>query len=108
MGCKLQTIEVIYAKKVPDLNIGDRFGDWIVLEEIAGKREKRYLCRCNVFKAKPRNGERIYKGTGKAPYYFIVTYNGNRYQKWGYESAEAAYQAKCQFIDEHFKGLVKP
>lgn len=61
-----------------------------------------------VFRAKPRNGEVKYKGTGKSPYYYIVTYKGKRYQDWGYSSPEAAYRAKCKFIEENFKGLVYP
>lgn len=61
-----------------------------------------------VFKAKPRNGEVIYKGTGKAPYYFIVIFDGKRYQKWGFTTPEEAYEARCQFIEENFKGWVIP
>ena len=61
-----------------------------------------------VFKAKPRNGKTLYKGTGKNPYYYIFTYKGKRYQSWGYSTAEEAYMAKCAHIEKDFKGLVYP
>lgn len=61
-----------------------------------------------VFKAKPRKGKILYRGTGKSPYYYIITYNGKRYQSWGYSTAEEAYMAKCAHIERDFKGLVYP
>lgn len=33
-------------KRTPDLNAGDVIGSWTVIEEISGKREKQYSCRC--------------------------------------------------------------
>lgn len=59
-----------------------------------------------VYKRKPRNGEIKYKGTGKAPYYWIVIYKGKRHQRSGFTSPEEAYQDRCKFIKENYDGLV--
>ena len=59
-----------------------------------------------IYKRKPRNGEIKYKGTGKAPYYWIVIYNGKRHQRSGFTTPEEAYQDRCQFIKENYDGLV--
>lgn len=59
-----------------------------------------------VYKTKPRKGEVIYKGTGKAPYYWIVIYNGKRTQKHGFTTPEEAYLDRCNFVDENYKGKV--
>lgn len=59
-----------------------------------------------VYKWKPRNGEIKYRGTGKAPYYWIVIYKGNRHQRSGFTTPEEAYQDRCQFIKENYDGLV--
>lgn len=61
-----------------------------------------------IFKTKPRNGETKYQGTGKAPYYWIVTYKGKRHQRWGFSTPEEAYQDKLQFIKDNYDGLVYP
>ena len=61
-----------------------------------------------VFKSKPRNTEIKYKGTAKAPYYWITSYRGKRHQGWGFSSPEEAYQDKCRFIKENFDGLIYP
>ena len=59
-----------------------------------------------VYLSKPRNNDRKYKGTGLAPWYFIVIYKGVRHQQWGFTSAEEAYRARCDFIESNYKGLV--
>ena len=59
-----------------------------------------------VFKSKPRSGVIKYKATGRAPYYWIVTYKGKRHQKWGFSTPEEAYQDKCEFIKDNYDGLV--
>ena len=61
-----------------------------------------------VFIAKPRSGKVLYRGTGKSPYYYILTYKDKRYQSWGYSTAQEAYMAKCAHIEKDFKGLVYP
>lgn len=61
-----------------------------------------------VYRAKPRNGEVKYAATGKAPYYWIVIYKGERHQRWGFTSAEEAYENRCTFIKENYDGLVIP
>lgn len=59
-----------------------------------------------VYLSKPRNGEVKYKGTGRAPYYWIVIYNGKRHQQWGFTSPEEAYVDRCKFIKDNYDGLV--
>lgn len=61
-----------------------------------------------VYQSKPRSGKVLYENTGKKPFYWIVIYNGDRHQRWGFESAEAAYQDRCKFIKDNFDGLVIP
>lgn len=61
-----------------------------------------------VFKAKSRNGEIKYRGTGKSPYYWVVTYKGKRHQRWGFTTPEEAYQDRLQFIKDNYDGLVYP
>lgn len=61
-----------------------------------------------VFKTKPRNGKVIYQATGKAPYYWRFSYKGKSHQRWGFTSAEEAFQDKCRFIKKNFDGLVYP
>lgn len=61
-----------------------------------------------VFKRKPRRGKVLYTGTGKAPYYWLITYKGKKHQKWGFTSAEEAYEDKCNYIKKNLDGLVYP
>lgn len=50
----------------------------------------------------------IYKSSGHRPYYWIVIYNSQRYQRWGFNTPEEAYQDRLQFIKDNFDGLVYP
>lgn len=59
-----------------------------------------------IYMAKPRNSVQKYTGTGKAPYYWVVIYKGDRHQKWGFETPEEAYGSRKQFIEANYKGLV--
>jgi hypothetical protein len=59
-----------------------------------------------VYKTKPRKGKVIYAGTGKAPYYWIVIYNGKRSQKHGFTTPEEAYLDRCNFVETNYKGKV--
>lgn len=59
-----------------------------------------------VYISKPRGGDIKYKATGKAPYYWIVTYKGKRHQEWGFTTPEEAYNDRCKFIKENYDGLV--
>lgn len=59
-----------------------------------------------VYRRKPRNGKVLYKGTGKAPFYWIVIYKGKRHQCSGFSSPEEAYEDRCKFIKENYSGLV--
>lgn len=44
----------------------------------------------------------------KNPYYSIVIYDGKRTYLSGFATAEGAYKARCDYIEEHYKGLVVP
>jgi len=59
-----------------------------------------------VYLSKPRNGKIKYKGTYKAPYYWIVIYNNKRHQRWGFSTPKEAYVDRCNFIKKHYDGLV--
>lgn len=82
-----------------------RWVDAIVQSQNRSKWKDKTLPK-GVFKSKPRNGEVIYTGTGKAPYYYRFTYKGTSHQAWGFSTPEEAYRAKCAFIEKHYKGLV--
>ena len=95
----------------------DRFGDYtpnncrwvdaVVQSQNRSKWKIKDLPK-GVFKTKPRNGEVIYAGTGKAPYYYRFSYKGKSHQAWGFSTPEEAYQAKCDFIRQNYAGLVYP
>ena len=81
-----------------------RWVDAVVQSQNRSKRASKQLPK-GVYESKPR-GERKYLGTGKAPYYWIVIYKGSRYQKWGFQTPEEAYDSRKQFIEANFNGLV--
>lgn len=70
------------------------------------KTKKKDIPFKGVYLSKPRKGDKLYENTGRTPYYFIVIYNGKRYQEWGFPTAEAAYVARVQFIKDNYDGLV--
>ena len=81
-----------------------RWVDAVVQSQNRSKHASKHLPK-GVYESKPR-GERKYLGTGKAPYYWIVIYKGSRYQKWGFQTPEEAYDSRKQFIEDNFNGLV--
>lgn len=85
-----------------------RWVDQVVQSQNRSKWKAKEIPYKGVFKSKPRGGKVIYKGTGKAPYYWLVTYKGKRHQRWGFTTPEEAYQDKCAFIKKHYDGLIYP
>lgn len=59
---------------------------------------------------KTKNNSTGYKGVYKNPrgggYYTIIIYNGKRHQLWGFDTPEQAFEARKEFIKEHYDGLV--
>lgn len=80
----------------------------LVQSQNRGKHTGKLIPYKGVYKASPRKGKVLYEGTGKAPYYWIVIYDGNRKQKWGFATAEAAYQDRLAFIEANYRGSVVP
>ena len=56
-----------------------------------------------VYKTKSRG-----KTEPTNPYYTIVIYDKKRTTISGFSTAEEAYKARCDYIEEHYKGLVVP
>lgn len=61
-----------------------------------------------VCKSKPRAGKKLYQKTGNKPYYWRFQYKGEKHEAHGFETAELAYEGKCNYIEKHFNGLVYP
>lgn len=59
-----------------------------------------------VYKAKPRNGEVKYKNTYTNPYYTIIIYDGKRTTLSGFATAEEAYKAREDYVNQYYNGLV--
>lgn len=85
-----------------------RWVTYLVQSQNRAKHKRKEIPYKGVYKSLPRNGKVLYEATGKAPFYWIVIYNGERKQKWGFTSAEDAYKDRLAFIEENFKGLVIP
>lgn len=83
-----------------------RWVTYLVQSQNRSKHKRKEVPYKGVYKSTPRNGKVLYESTGKSPYYWIVIYDGKREQKWGFTTAEAAYQDRCAFIEANYKGLV--
>ena len=81
-----------------------RWTDAVVQSQNRSGRSTKQLPK-GIYKSKPRN-EPKYRGSGKAPYYWIAIYKGKRHQKWGFATPEEAYDSRKQFIEDNFNGLV--
>lgn len=82
-----------------------RWVDKVMQSQNRSKWVKKLLPK-GVFMYQPRNGEVIYKNTGKAPYYYLFSYKGKQYRESGFKTPEEAFSAKQAFIDTYLKGLV--
>jgi len=76
----------------------------LVQSQNRGIRKSNTSGYIGVFFSKPRNGTVRYKNIGRNPWYYIVHYNGNRWQGWGYKTAHDAHTARVQFVKDN--GLI--